>query len=103
MSDNKERKGISRRGFLRMAAAGVSGIGLTGLLSACGGVGAPSGNAPAAGGDAAAGATSAPAAGGAAQTSIEVWFWDDNLGVATAGFEKANPDIKVDFKKLSYD
>lgn len=99
MSHNNGRKAVSRRNFLRMAA----GLGGVGLLSACGGVGAPSGGAPAAGGEApAAGATTAPAAGGTAQTTIEVWFWDDALGSATAGFEKANPDIKVDFKKLTY-
>lgn len=87
---------VSRRGFLRIAAAGVGGFGAAGLLSACGGVGAP--QAPASSGD-----TSAPAQVGVAQETVEVWFWDDSLASATAGFEKANPNIKVDFKKLSYD
>src|SRR5262245_3770488 len=96
MSSKDKRAPLSRRQFLRVTAAGLGGLG---LLAACGQGAAPA--APAGGGEAA--ATTAPAANANEPVSIEVWFWDDALGVVTDGFEKANPGVKVNFKKLSYD
>jgi multiple sugar transport system substrate-binding protein len=102
-------KNLTRRGFLRVAAAGLGGAGLAAVLAACGGAtggtsptaapgeaptAASGGEAPTAapGGEA---ATTAPAQSGA--TEITFWWWDDAGKIWADEYAKVNPKIKVNF------
>ncbi len=96
---------LTRRGFLRVAAASSAGIGLSGLLAACGGstaTPATGGAATAvpAGGDAA--ATTAPATGNKAVTEIDFWFWDDAGKIWADEYAKKDPSVKVNFIKQPF-
>src|SRR5215213_2911936 len=84
---------ISRRRFLRVAAAGISGLGMGSLLAACGGTAAPAGESSA---PTAAGAA-APAQGNTAVTEITFWWWDDAGKIWADEYTKKDPTIKVNF------
>ena len=87
---------LSRRRFLRVAAAGISGLGIGSLLAACGGTttppaaDAPEGAAPTA-------AAAAPAQGNTAVTEISFWWWSEDGKVWADEYAKVNPQIKVNF------
>lgn len=90
-------KSLSRRGFLRMAAAGVGGA----VLVACGQqaaapTAAPAGDAPTAAPGAEA-PTAAPVQGNTAQTEITFWWWDDAGKIWADEYAKVEPNIKVNF------
>ncbi|HMO59744.1 MAG TPA: extracellular solute-binding protein, partial [Roseiflexaceae bacterium] len=80
---------FSRRQFLRFAA----GAGGAALLAACGQA-APSGTAPATGGEAPA---EAPVQGGTAVTEITFWWWDGAGQIWADEYAKVNPQVKVTF------
>src|SRR5436190_3596312 len=86
---------ISRRRFLRVAAAGISGLGIGSLLAACGGTAAPAADAPA--GAAPTAAAAAPAQGNTAVTEISFWWWSEDGKVWADEYAKVNPQIKVNF------
>jgi multiple sugar transport system substrate-binding protein len=84
-------KSLSRRGFLRVAAAGIGGA----VLVACGQPAAPAGGeAPATGGDA---PTAAPVQGNTAQTEITFWWWDAAGQIWADEYAKIKPNVKVTF------
>jgi len=83
---------LSRRRFLKVAAAGAGSIGATALLAACGGA-APQGGQPT-GGQA---QPAAPVQGDAVVTEITFWWWDQVGEVWKEPFEKAHPNIKLNF------
>ncbi len=87
---------ISRRRFLRVAAAGIGGMGIGSLLAACGGTAAPAGDAPAGSAPTAASAE-APAQGNTAVTEITFWWWDDAGKIWAEEYTKKDPTIKVNF------
>jgi multiple sugar transport system substrate-binding protein len=83
---------LSRRGFLRIAAAGIGGA----VLVACGQQ-TPGGSAQptaATGGEA---PTAAPAQGNTAVTEITFWWWDDAGKIWADEYSKVDPSIKVNF------
>ncbi len=115
-------KFLSRRGFLRMAAAGVGGA----VLVACGQQAATPTAAPAAAPTAAPAAaptvapaaeaptvapaaeapttapaaeapTTAPVQGNTAQTTLDFWFWDDAGQQWADGYAKVKPNVKINF------
>lgn len=96
MSSKSSGSPISRRRFLRVAAAGVSGLGIGSLLAACGGAAAPASDAPAAAAPTAASAA-APAQGNTAVTEITFWWWDDAGKIWAEEYTKKDPTIKVNF------
>ncbi|MFN5929799.1 MAG: hypothetical protein ACK45X_16950, partial [Roseiflexaceae bacterium] len=57
-------KALSRRRFLRFAAAGLGVAGAAGVLAACGGAAAPAEDA------------AAPAEGNKAVVELTFWWWD---------------------------
>lgn len=81
---------LSRRSFLRTAAA----MGGMGILAACGG--APASTNQPAGDATAAPAAQAPATDGAV-TEITFWWWDSNGQIWADEYAKVNPKIKVTF------
>lgn len=83
---------LSRRRFLKVAAAGAGSIGAAALLAACGGA-APQGGQPT-GGQA---QPAAPVQGDAVVTEITFWWWDQVGEVWKEPFEKAHPNIKLNF------
>lgn len=80
MHDQYPRRTISRRAFLKTAAAAAG----TAALSACGG-------------------TNAPAFTSSGQTLITAWFWDDSLQLAVDAFHELQNKIRVNFVKIGYD
>jgi cellobiose transport system substrate-binding protein len=87
---------LSRRRFLRVAAAGISGLGIGSLLAACGGTTTPpAADAPA--GAAPTAAAAAPAQGNTAVTEISFWWWSEDGKVWADEYAKVNPQIKVNF------
>ncbi|HEU5088711.1 MAG TPA: extracellular solute-binding protein [Roseiflexaceae bacterium] len=89
-------KNLSRRGFLRVAAAGLGGAGLAAVLAACGGTSGSQAPTAAPGGEQPA-ATAAPAQGDTATTEITFWWWDDAGKIWADEYSKVNPKIKVNF------
>jgi ABC-type glycerol-3-phosphate transport system substrate-binding protein len=74
---------LSRRRFLRAAGAGALG----GLLGACGAL-----------------QPAAPTATPLTETTITIWNWiDEGLTPLLRSFEQANPGIKVEAERYSYD
>jgi multiple sugar transport system substrate-binding protein len=82
-------KSLSRRGFLRFAAAGIG----AGVLAACGQQAAAP-EQPAQGGQA---ATAAPVQGDTAVTEITFWWWDGVGQIWADEYAKVNPRVKVNF------
>lgn len=78
---------LSRRQFLKVAAAGAGSMGAAALLAACGGA-APSGGQAQPG---------APVQGDTVVTEITFWWWDQVGEVWKEPFEKAHPNIKLNF------
>lgn len=75
-----------RRAFLRLAA-GAGALGLGGLIGGCGVL-----------------QPAAPTATPVTETTITIWNWiDEALGGLMQGFEQANPSIKVNAERASYD
>jgi len=95
MTSNDSGTPISRRRFLRVAAAGISGLGIGSLLAACGGTAAPAADAPA--GAAPTAAAAAPVQGNTAVTEITFWWWDDAGKIWAEEYNKKDPTIKVTF------
>jgi multiple sugar transport system substrate-binding protein len=95
MTSKDSGTSISRRRFLRVAAAGISGLGMGSLLAACGGT-----TATPATGDAsaptAAGAA-APAQGNTAVTEITFWWWSEDGKIWADEYNKKDPTVKVTF------
>jgi len=80
-------KGLSRRRFLRLAAAGVGAAGAAGVLAACGGA-ATGGDAPAA---------EAPAEGNKAQVELTFWWWDAAGQIWADEYNKLGRGAKINF------
>ena len=90
-----KNRSLSRRGFLRVAAAGLGGAGLSAVLAACGNTTTtPAGGATAAPAGA---ATQAPVQGNTAVTEITFWWWDDAGKIWADEYSKKDPTIKVNF------
>jgi multiple sugar transport system substrate-binding protein len=84
-------KSLSRRGFLRIAAAGIGGA----VLVACGQTAAPAAAPTAA--PAAEAPTAAPVQGNTAQTEITFWWWDAAGQIWADEYAKVKPNVKVTF------
>ena len=99
MASNDAAGSLSRRKFLQYVAAGVGGVGLPSLLTACGG-------APAANGGSGASAdaiAAAPTTAAGEQSTITYWYWEEAaVRPAIDEFEEQNPTIKVDFQQTAY-
>jgi len=95
MTSKDSGTSISRRRFLRVAAAGIGGLGIGSLLAACGGTAAPAADAPA--GAAPTAAAAAPVQGNTAVTEITFWWWDDAGKIWAEEYNKKDPTIKVTF------
>ncbi len=78
-------KGLSRRRFLRLAAAGVGAAGAAGVLAACGGAAA---DAPAA---------EAPAEGNKVVVELEFWWWDAAGQIWADEYNKLGRGGKINF------
>ncbi len=90
-----KNRSLSRRGFLRVAAAGLGGAGLSAVLAACGNTTTtPAGGATAVPAGA---ATQAPVQGNTAVTEITFWWWDDAGKIWADEYSKKDPTIKVNF------
>ena len=76
-------KSLSRRRFLRLAAAGLGAAGAAGVLAACGGAAAP--------------AAEAPAEGNKVVVDLTFWWWDSNGQIWADEYNKANRGAKVTF------
>jgi multiple sugar transport system substrate-binding protein len=79
-------KALSRRRFLRLAAAGIGAAGAAGVLAACGG--AAPGEAPAA---------EAPAEGNTVVVELDFWYWDGSGQIWADEYNKLNRGAKINF------
>src|SRR5437764_981866 len=86
-------RSISRRAMLRSLAAGISALGVTSLLSACG-------QAPPdePGSLATAVPAEAPASTPGSENTITVWYYDGSISQTVEAFKRANPAIGVDLQ-----
>ena len=82
-------RALTRRAFLRAAAAGCGALGAGQLLTACGA--AQPAAAPTA-------IPQAPTATVGPARTIEVWYYDDSLATLVDAFRRAHPDIAVNFR-----
>jgi len=83
-------KALSRRRFLRFAAAGLGAAGVAGVLAACGAA------APAADGTAAE-APKAPEEGNKVVVELDFWYWDGSGQLWADAYNKLNRGAKVNF------
>jgi len=83
-------KSLSRRRFLRFAAAGLGAAGVAGVLAACGAA------APAADGTAAE-APKAPEEGNKVVVELDFWYWDGSGQLWADAYNKLNRGAKVNF------
>lgn len=81
---------LSRRGFLRFAAAGIGGA----VLAACGQTAAPPEATKAPAGEA---PTTAPVQGDTAKTEIVFWWWDGVGQIWADEYKKVKPNVTVTF------
>ncbi|MFN5928247.1 MAG: ABC transporter substrate-binding protein, partial [Roseiflexaceae bacterium] len=78
-------KALSRRRFLRYAAAGLGVAGAAGVLAACGGAAAPAEDA------------AAPAEGNKVVVELDFWYWDGSGQLWADAYNKLNRGAKVNF------
>ncbi len=78
-------KALSRRRFLRYAAAGLGVAGAAGVLAACGGAAAPAEDAQ------------APAEGNKVVVNLDFWYWDGSGQLWADAYNKLNRGAKVNF------
>jgi multiple sugar transport system substrate-binding protein len=75
-------KALSRRRFLRLAAAGIGAAGAAGVLAACGGAAAPA---------------EAPAEGNKVVVELDFWYWDGSGQIWADEYNKLNRGAKINF------
>ena len=78
-------KALSRRRFLRFAAAGLGVAGAAGVLAACGGAAAPAEDA------------AAPAEGNKVVVELDFWYWDGSGQLWADAYNKAKPRCEGEF------